>query len=231
MGQKVNPISNRLGYIRGWDSIWFESKPKLFAEKVIEDYKIRKYLRLRLAKASLSTIKIERSQKSIELTLHTARPGAIIGKGGQEIEKLREELKKLTNKEVSIDIFEIKRPELDAYLVATNIAKQIEGRISYKRAIKTAIDAAMRNGAVGIKIEISGRINGVEMARTETYKDGRIPLNTFRAKIDYAKAEALTKAGLLGIKVWICLGEVFGKVDLFESAKAKGAKFKTSYKK
>lgn len=229
MGQKVNPISNRMGFIRGWDSIWFDTKS--YADKVEEDYKIRKYLRTRLSKASISKIIIERTPKSVILTIHTARPGTIIGKGGQEVDRLKEELKKLTSKEVQINIVEIKRPELDPYLVATNIARQIEGRVSYRRAIKMAIDAAMRNGAEGIKISISGRINGAEMARTETYKEGRIPLHTFRANIDYALAEALTKTGLLGIKVWVCKGEIYGKIDLSTMTEIKKPKPKPFNKK
>ncbi len=212
MGQKVNPISNRLGIIRGWDSNWYGGRN--YADKILEDYKIRKYLRTRLAKASVSKIAIERTLKLINVTIYTSRPGTIIGKGGQEVDKLKEEIKKITGKDVQVNIFEIKRPELDAYLVASNIARQIEGKISYRRAIKMAIASAIRMGAEGIKVTISGRINGAEMARSETYKEGRIPLHTFRADIDYALAEALTKTGLLGIKVWICKGEIYGKRDL-----------------
>lgn len=209
MGQKVNPISNRIGIIRGWDSNWYGGNK--YADKIVEDYKIRKYLYTRLAKASVSKIHIERTLKFLNVTIHTARPGTIIGKAGQEVDKLKEEIKKITGKEVQINIFEIKRPELDAFLVSNNIARQIEGRISYRRAIKMAIASAIRMGAEGIKITISGRINGAEMARSETYKEGRIPLHTFRADIDYALAEALTKTGLLGIKVWICKGEIYDK--------------------
>ncbi|MCX7862931.1 MAG: 30S ribosomal protein S3 [Bacteroidales bacterium] len=209
MGQKVNPISNRLGIILGWDSNWYGGRK--YSDKIVEDYKIRKYLRTRLAKASVSKILIERTLKLLNVTIHTARPGTIIGKGGQEVDKLKEEIKKITGKEVQLNISEIKRPELDAYLVASNIARQIEGKIAYRRAIKMAIASAIRMGAEGIKVTISGRINGAEMARRETYKEGRIPLHTFRADIDYALAEALTKTGLLGIKVWICKGEIYGK--------------------
>jgi len=212
MGQKVNPIGNRLGIIRGWDSNWFGGKD--FSAKIVEDHKIREYLNTRLAKASLSRIIIERTLKLITVTIHSARPGIIIGKGGQEVDKLKEELKKITNKDVQINIFEVKRPELDAVIVANNIARQVEGRISYRRAIKMAIASTMRMGAEGIKIQISGRLGGAEMARGETYKEGRIPLHTFRANIDYALGEALTKVGLLGIKVWICNGLVYGKRDL-----------------
>ena len=212
MGQKVNPIANRLGIIRGWDSSWYGGKD--FASKIVEDAKIRKYLNARLAKASISKIIIERTLKLITVTINTARPGIIIGKGGQEVDKLKEELKKITSKDVQINIFEVKRPELDAMIVANNVARQIEGRISYRRAIKTAIASTMRMGAEGIKVQISGRLGGAEMARNETLKEGRIPLHTFRADIDYALGEALTKVGLLGIKVWICNGLVYGKRDL-----------------
>lgn len=213
MGQKVNPIANRLGIIRGWDSSWYGNK-KDFSSKLVEDAKIRKYLNARLSKASISKIIIERTLKLITVTISTARPGLIIGKGGQEVDKLKEELKKITQKDVQINIFEIKRPELDSTIVGNNVARQIEGRISYRRAVKTAIASTMRMGADGIKIQISGRVGGVEMARCETYKEGRIPLHTFRADVDYALCEALTKVGLLGIKVWICNGEVFEKRDL-----------------
>ncbi len=212
MGQKVNPISNRLGITRGWDSSWFGGKK--YGDKIVEDSKIRKYLNARLAKASISRIVIERTLKLITITVFTARPGLIIGKGGQEVDKLKEELKKITDKEVQINIFEIKRPDLDAVIVANSIARQIEGRIAYRRAIKAAIAATMRSNAEGIKILISGRLNGAEMARSEMYKEGRTPLHTFRADIDYCQAEALTKMGLIGIKVWICKGEVYGKRDL-----------------
>ena len=212
MGQKVNPISNRLGIIKGWDSNWYGGKN--YGDKIVEDSKIRKYLNARLAKASLSKIIIERTLKLITVTVLTARPGLIIGKGGTEVDKLKEELKKITDKEVQINIFEVKRPELDALIVANNIARQLEGRIAYRRAIKSAIASTMRMGAEGIKILISGRLNGAEMARSEMYKEGRTPLHTFRADIDYATAEALTKTGLLGLKVWICRGEIYGKPDL-----------------
>lgn len=212
MGQKVNPIGNRLGIIKGWDSNWYGGNH--YAQKLVEDRQIREYLNARLAKASVSKIVIERTLKLITVTVHTARPGIIIGKGGQEVDKLKEELKNITNKEIQINIFEIKRPELDATIVASNIARQVEGRISYRRAIKMTIASTIRMGAEGIKVQISGRLGGAEMARSETYKEGRIPLHTFRADIDYALAEALTKVGLMGIKVWICNGEVFGKRDL-----------------
>lgn len=212
MGQKVNPISNRLGIIKGWDSNWYGGKN--YASKIVEDHKIREYLNARLAKASISKIIIERTLKMITVTVNTARPGIIIGKGGQEVDKLKEELKKITQKEIQINIFEIKRPELDAIIVANNIARQLEGRVSFRRAIKMAIASTMRMGAEGIKVQISGRLGGAEMARAEIYKEGRIPLHTLRADIDYALGEALTKVGLIGIKVWICNGEVYGKRDL-----------------
>lgn len=212
MGQKTNPISNRIGIIRGWDSNWYGGKD--YAAKILEDSKIREYLNARLAKASLSKIVIERTLKLITVTIHTARPGIIIGKGGQEVDKLKEELKKISNKEVQINIFEVKRPEIDANIVANNIARQVEGRVSYRRAIKMAMASTMRMGAEGIKVLISGRLGGAEMARRELYKEGRTPLHTFRADIDYAHAEANTKVGIIGIKVWICNGEVYGKRDL-----------------
>jgi small subunit ribosomal protein S3 len=207
MGQKTNPIGNRLGYITGWESNWYGGKD--YKDKIVEDDQIRKYLSARLAKASIAKIIIERTLKLVTVTINTARPGVIIGKGGQEVDKLKEELKKLTKKEIQINIFEVKRPELDARLVADGVA-----RISFRRAIKMAIAGTMRMGAEGIKIKISGRLNGAEMARSEMYKDGRTPLHTFRADIDYALSEAHTTYGRLGIKVWICRGEVYGKRDL-----------------
>ena len=212
MGQKTNPIGNRLGYIRGWDSVWHGGYD--FGDRLAEDYKIRKYINARLSRASVSSIIIERSVKLIVITIKTARPGIIIGKGGSEVDKLKEELKKITSKEVQLNIFEIKRPELDAFLVGSSIARQIENRISYRRAIKMSIAAAMRMNAEGIKIQISGRLNGAEMARSESYKEGRIPLSTFRADIDYAIVEAHTTYGRLGVKVWIMKGEVYGKREL-----------------
>lgn len=221
MGQKTNPIGNRLGFIRGWDSNWYGGRD--YTAKLVEDDQIRKYLMARLKKASVSRIIIERTLKLVTVTINTARPGVIIGKGGQEVDKLKEELKKLTGKDVQINIFEIKRPELDAQLVADSIARQIEGRISYKRATKMAIASTMRMGAEGIKVKISGRLNGAEMARTEMYKDGRTPLHTFRADIDYALSEAHTTYGRIGVKVWICKGEVFGKRDLSPNLGASNA--------
>ena len=212
MGQKTNPIGNRLGFIQGWESNWYGGRN--YKDNIIEDDKIRKYLQARLSKASISKIIIERTLKLVTVTINTARPGVIIGKGGQEVDKLKEELKKLTKKDIQINIFEVKRPELDARLVADSIARQLEARISFRRAIKMSIASTMRMGAEGIKVKISGRLNGAEMARSEMYKDGRTPLHTFRADIDYALAEAQTTYGKLGIKVWICKGEVYGKRDL-----------------
>ncbi|MFL2570026.1 MAG: 30S ribosomal protein S3 [Flavobacteriales bacterium] len=212
MGQKTNPIGNRLGYIKGWDSNWYGGRN--YGDKIAEDSKIRQYIGVRLSNASVARVVIERTLKMVTITIHTARPGIIIGKGGQEVDKLREELKKITKKEVQINIFEIKRPELDATLVAASIARQIEGRISFRRAIKMAIASTMRMGAEGIKVKISGRLNGAEMARSELFKDGRTPLHTFRADIDYALEEAHTTYGRIGVKVWICKGEVYGARDL-----------------
>ena len=222
MGQKANPIGMRLGIIRGWESNWYGGND--FGDKLAEDVNIRKYLTARLSKASVARIAIERTLKLVTITIHTARPGIIIGKGGQEVEALKQEIKKITNKDIQINIFEVKRPELEATLVADSIARQVEGRVSYKRATKMAIASTMRMGAEGIKVQISGRLNGAEMARSEMMKEGRTPLHTFRADIDYALSEALTQYGLIGIKVWICRGEVYGKRDLmlhFKSSKKK----------
>ena len=212
MGQKTNPIGNRLGIIRGWESNWYGGND--YGDKLAEDHKLRKYVFARLSKASVSRVIIERTLKLITLTITTARPGIIIGKAGQEVDKLKEELKKLSGKEVQLNIIEIKRPELEAQLVGSSIARQIESRISYRRAIKMAIAASIRMNAEGIKVQISGRLNGAEMARSESYKEGRIPLSTFRADIDYALVEAQTTYGKLGIKVWIMKGEVYGKREL-----------------
>lgn len=212
MGQKVNPISNRLGIIRGWDSKWFGGKD--FGDNLVEDQKIRQYLNKRLEKASVSRIVIERTLKLVTITICTARPGIVIGKGGADVDKLREELKNLFKKEIQINIYEVKKPDLDATIVGNNIARQLEGKIAYRRAAKMAIQNAIRSGAEGIKIQISGRLNGAEMRRKEMFKEGRTPLHTFRADIDYCQCEALTKVGLLGVKVWICRGEIYNKVDL-----------------
>lgn len=214
MGQKVNAVANRLGIVKGWESNWFGGKD--FSEKLVEDAKIRKYLNVRLAKASISKIFIERTLKVVTVTIATARPGIIIGKGGSEVDKLKEELKKHIGKDVQVNIFEVKRPEVDATIVGQSIARQLEGRVSYRRAIKTAIASTMRMGAEGIKVQISGRVGGAEMARTETIMEGRVPLHTFRADVDYNLSVAITKVGTLGIKTWICHGTVYNKRDLFE---------------
>ncbi|MBA9079540.1 MULTISPECIES: 30S ribosomal protein S3 [Rufibacter] len=216
MGQKVNPVGLRLGIVKGWDSNWFGGKD--FADKLIEDEKIRKYILARIPKGGISKIIIERTLKRITITINTARPGVVIGKGGQEVDKIKEELKKITSKDVQINIFEIKRPELDAKLVGESVAQQLQARISFRRAMKQAIASAIRVGAEGIKIQVSGRLGGAEMARTEHYKEGRTPLHTLRADIDYALSEAQTVYGKLGIKVWIFKGEVFGKRDLSPNA-------------
>src|SRR5688500_5390839 len=212
MGQKINPVGLRLGIVRGWDSAWYGGKT--FSDKLVEDHKIREYVQARIPKGGIAKVVIERTLKRITLTIHTARPGVVIGKGGNEVDKIKEELKKITGKDVQINIFEIKRPELDSKLVGESIAQQIEARISYKRAMKQAIASAMRVGSEGIKIKVSGRLAGADMARTEQYKEGRIPLHTLRADIDYAISEAQTVYGKIGIEVWIFKGEIYGKRDL-----------------
>jgi len=212
MGQKTNPIANRLGIIKGWDSNWYGGRN--YGDKIAEDDKIRQYIMARLQKASISKIVIERTLKLVTVTINSSRPGIIIGKGGKDVDMLKEELKKLTKKDIQINIFEIKRPELDAKLVADSVARQIEGRISFRRAAKMSVASTIRMGAEGIKIMVSGRLGGAEMARTEFYKEGRIPLHTFRADIDYALSEAHTTYGRIGVKVWICNGEIYGKRDL-----------------
>ena len=219
MGQKTNPIGNRLGIIRGWDSNWFGGKN--FGKKVVEDEQIRRYLKVRIDKGGINRIIIERTLKRITVTIHTSRPGIVIGKGGQEVDKVREELKKFTSQDIQINIVEIRKPDLYATIVGETIAKQMEARVNYRKAIKMAIQTAMRAGAEGIKVRVSGRLNGADMARSEEYKEGRIPLHTFRADVDYAIVEALTIYGKIGVKVWICKGEIFNKVDLFPTALAK----------
>ncbi|RMF60762.1 MAG: 30S ribosomal protein S3 [Calditrichaeota bacterium] len=209
MGQKCNPIGFRLGFIKTWDSQWFDDRH--FAEKLNEDLLIRKYIRQRLADGAVSKIGIERTARRITITIHTARPGVVIGKKGAEVDRLKEELKKLLKKDIQINITEIKHPELDAFLVAQNIARQLEGKVSFRRAMKRALTSSMRLGAQGIKITCSGRLGGAEMARSESYKDGRIPLHTLRADIDYATATAMTTYGCIGVKVWIYHGDVIGK--------------------
>lgn len=231
MGQKVNPIAFRLGVVKGWDSNWYGGKK--YSEKLLQDQQIRNYLNERIpkSKSGISKVVIERTLKRITITIHTARPGMIIGRGGQEIDKLKEEIRHLTqgktpklldSKEeasrVQINVFEIKRPEIDATLVAENVARQLEARISFRKAMKTALASAMRMGAEGIKILASGRLGGAEMARSEKYHDGRVPLQTLRADVDYALAEAQTVYGKIGVKVWLCKGEIFGKRDLSPNA-------------
>lgn len=209
MGQKTNPIGLRLGIIRNWDANWFDEKN--VAVKLSEDIKVRNYIRSRKKKAGIARIIVERTAKQLRITINTSRPGVIIGRSGKDITQLEEELKKVTQKDVKILISEVKRPELDALLVADNIAQQLEGRISFRRAMKQSVSAAMRMGAFGIRVMCAGRLGGAEMARTEQYKEGRIPLHTLRADIDYGTATAMTIYGAIGIKVWICKGEIIGK--------------------
>ena len=216
MGQKINPVGFRLGIVKGWDSSWYGGKE--FAEKLVEDQKIRKYISARIPKGAIARVVIERTLKRITLTIHTARPGIVIGKGGGEVDKIKEELKKITGKDVQINIFEIKRPEIDAKLIGEAIAQQLEARISFRRAMKQAINSAIRVGAQGIKVKVSGRLGGAEIARSEQYKEGRVPLHTLRADIDYALSEAQTVYGKIGIKVWVFKGELYGKRDLSPAA-------------
>jgi small subunit ribosomal protein S3 len=214
MGQKANPIGNRLGIIRGWESNWYADK-KNYATRLIEDNKIRNYLNARISKGGIAKIVIERTLGKLIITIHTSKPGIIIGKGGGEVDRIKEELKKLTSKDdVQINILEIRRPELDATIVGDTIARQIENRINFKRATKMAIASALRMGAEGIKVKLSGRLNGAEIARSEEFKQGRVPLHTFRMDIDYASVFAQTVYGKIGIKVWICKGEILAQRDL-----------------
>ena len=222
MGQKTNPIGNRLGIIRGWDSNWYGGRD--FASKLVQDVEIRNYIKARIVKGGISKIVIERTLNRITVTINTSRPGIIIGKAGQEVDRLREELKKITGHDVQINIVEIRKPELDSTIVGENVAKQIESRVNYRRAVKMAIQSSIRAGARGIKIRVSGRLNGAEMARSEEFKEGRIPLHTFRADIDYALVEAQTIYGKIGVKIWLFKGEVLGKRDLSPNI---GAKKKT----
>lgn len=210
MGQKTNPVGYRLGFIKTWNSQWFAEKD--FSKKLNEDLLIRRYIKRRMADGAVSKIEIERTAKKIVVTVHTARPGVVIGKKGAEVDLLKEELKKLLQKkDIQININEIKHPEVDSYLVAQNIARQLEGKVSFRRAMKRSITSAIRLGAEGIKIVCSGRLGGAEMARTESYKEGRIPLQTLRADIDYATFTAITTYGCIGVKVWIYNGEVIGR--------------------
>jgi small subunit ribosomal protein S3 len=222
VGQKTHPIGFRLGVIRGWDSNWYSESD--FQDKLIEDEEIRRYLHTRLKRAGLSRVVIERTPKRVILTLHTSRPGVVIGRGGSEVEKLREELKTLTGKDIQINISEIKRPELDATLVAKNIAQQLEGRISFRRAMKQAMQAAMRMGAEGVRIRAAGRLGGAEMGRVEEYLEGRVPLHTIRADIDFFQATARTIYGTIGVKVWIHRGEILGQPDLSPNVQAQQRK-------
>ncbi|WP_448529316.1 30S ribosomal protein S3 [Raineya sp.] len=229
MGQKTHPIGFRLGITKGWESNWFGGKD--FPEKLVEDEKIRKYVEARVPKGGIARILIERTLKRITLTIQTARPGVVIGKGGNEVDKIKEELKKLTGKDIQINIFEIERPEKDARLVADTIAQQIRARVSYRRAMKQAIAAAMRVGVEGIKVKVSGRLGGADMARAEQYKEGRIPLHTLRADIDYAVAEADTVYGKIGVKVWIFKGEIYGKPNLYPGLSEEASSLKENRKK
>ena len=206
MGQKVNPTGLRVGIIRDWDAKWYAEKD--FATDLHEDLRIRKFIENKLANASVSTIEIERAAKRVNISIHTAKPGMVIGKGGSEVEKLRQELNKLTGKRAHINIVEIKKPDLDAKLVGENIAQQLENRIAFRRAMKQAMQRTMRAGAKGIKVQVAGRLNGADMSRVEHFSDGTVPLHTLRADIDYAWVEASTTYGQLGVKVWIYRGEV-----------------------
>jgi small subunit ribosomal protein S3 len=208
LGQKTNPVGFRLGINRTWKSLWFDEKG--FSEKLQEDLMLRNYIRNRLPNAGISEVEIKRTPKRITLTIHTARPGIVIGKKGAEVDKVKEELQRLTSQEIQVNVHEIKRPELDAFLVAENVARQLESKVSFRRAMKRAITATMRMGAEGVRICCSGRLGGAEMARREQYKEGRIPLHTLRADIDYAQVVASTTYGTIGVKVWICRGEVLG---------------------
>jgi small subunit ribosomal protein S3 len=223
MGQKVNPLGIRLGITRDWTSKWYAGK-KQFPQHVFTDFRVRRFLRARLAEASVSRIHIERAAKKVNITIQTARPGIVIGKKGEDIEKLRLETAKLlgmTVSDVRLNIAEIRKPELDAQLVADSIAQQIEKRVMFRRAMKRAVMSTMRSGALGVKVRVSGRLNGGEIARTEWYREGRIPLHTFRADIDYGLSESQTTYGVIGVKVWIFKGEVFDKAQL-EQAPAEG---------
>ncbi|MCS6989109.1 MAG: 30S ribosomal protein S3 [Chloroherpetonaceae bacterium] len=218
MGQKVNPNGFRLGIIKDWDSRWYDAGPSV-AEKIKEDRLIREYVttRLKRQKAGVSKVVIERTTKSIKLYIYAARPGAVVGKSGEEINALSQELGKLTKKDVKIDVIEIKKPELDAQLVADNIAAQLEGRVSFRRAMKQAMQQASRAGAEGIRVQVSGRLGGAEIARMEQYREGKVPLHTLRANIDYAQSTAFTITGTVGVKVWIYKGEVLGqRIDALE---------------
>ena len=210
MGQKVNPIGLRLGITRGWDSIWF-AKKKEYGKLLIEDYKIREFIKKNIVNSGISQVIIERTSKKCIVSIYTSRPGFVIGKKGSDIEKIKKNLSKISSGEVSLNIKEVKKPELNSYLVAENIAQQLVKRIAYRRAMKRAMQSALRLGAKGIRVCIAGRLGGNEIARTEWLREGSVPLHTFRADVDYAEAEALTTYGIIGIKVWIYRGEVFSK--------------------
>jgi small subunit ribosomal protein S3 len=224
MGQKVNPVGIRLGIVKDWASRWYASA-KEFSDTLCADLKVRDYLRKKLAQAGISRIQIDRPARNARVTVYTARPGVIIGKSGKEVETLRDEVSKIVNVPVHVSIEEVRKPELDARLVAESVAQQLERRIMFRRAMKRAVTTALRSGALGIKISVSGRLGGSEIARTEWYREGRVPLQTFRADIDYALAEAYTTYGVIGVKVWIFKGEVIGdKTAPTESTTEKPAK-------
>ena len=210
MGQKVNPIGLRLGINRGWDSVWF-SKKREYGKFLIEDYKIREYVKKNVVNSGVSQVLIERTSKKCIVSIYTSRPGFVIGKKGSDIDKIKKNLAKISSTEISLNIKEVKRPELNAYLVAENIAQQLVKRIAFRKTMKRAIQSALRLGAKGIKVCLSGRLGGNEIARTEWQREGSVPLHTFRADVDYAEAEALTTYGIIGVKVWIYKGEVFSK--------------------
>lgn len=212
MGQKVNPTGMRLGIVKDHTSIWYADGPA-YAQKLLIDLNVRDYIRKRLSQASVSRIEIERPAQTARVTIHTARPGVVIGKKGEDVEKLRQEIVRMMGVPVHINIEEIRKPELDAYLVAQNVAQQLERRVQFRRAMKRVMQNAMRLGAEGIKVRVAGRLGGAEIARSETYHEGRVPLHTLRADIDYATAEALTTYGILGVKVWIFKGEILGRPE------------------
>jgi len=211
LGQKCNPIGLRLGINRTWNSIWYADKD--FPSKLMEDLKIKKYISVKLRDAAVSNIRIERKPKEINLSIYTAKPGIVIGRKGSEIEKLKEELKMVFKKQINLNIFEVKRPEADAQLIGQAIARQLERRINFRRALKKSIDIAMKANVQGIKVQCSGRLGGADMARTEGYNKGRVPLHTLRSNIDYAAVEAHTQYGRIGVKVWVCKGEKFGYLN------------------
>jgi small subunit ribosomal protein S3 len=221
VGHKTSPVGLRLGITRTWSSNWFAREK--FPDYLYEDMLIRNYLKKRLEHAGISLLEIERTAKRVTVNMHTSRPGIVIGKKGEEVERIKGELQHLTQKEIQINIKEVKKPEMDAQLVADNIARQVEKRVSYKKATKKSISTAVRMGAEGIKVTVSGRLNGGEIARTETYKEGRVPLHTLRAIIDYAQATAHTTYGAVGIKVWICKGEVIKRKETPSAKDAESA--------